>query len=369
MSQERVVRQLSLKHVTGDPRRLGWCVLVAALAHLSLGMYRGSERRGVLVSAAALSAAPAEQAIDIEFTELGDGPAPGGGVPEPDPDGPARAMPEQPIQPNNPAPLAARALEAKKLAVLAEVAPETPDPEMREPADPYEIVAAPADDGPAEFQAVRPKASRHTLLSPHRPPTATSPEIMATAREISRYRGYGPGAYGGPGGTGRGWHRGSGVVQQSFTFGGPEGAFRADVCFIPHATSTLTSVTHCPRVVTFYTSALNVSPRQFSEGFPGVSERIEWFAIRYTGKFRVRDPGQYEFRLISDDGSMLYVDGYKIIDNDGIHPPSSRTGNMRLEAGEHTLFVSYFQGPRFQIALQLYVTPPRGEERLLGPEI
>jgi hypothetical protein len=40
---------------------------------------------------------------------------------------------------------------------------------------------------------------------------------------------------------------------------------------------------------------------------------------------------------------------------------------MALEAGEHSLFVNYYQGPRETIALQLFVTPPTGQERLLGP--
>jgi hypothetical protein len=331
-------------------------------------MYRATER-DLLAASAKGPSDRVEQSIAVDITELPEGPAPGGGSPDPEPEGKERATPEQPVVPKNPAPAVARAPKTHEMAALAEVAPDKADLDESEPVDPYELVTALADDGPGDFEAVRPRAVRRKLLHPHRPPTATAPEVMASAREASRYRGYGPGAYGGPGGTGRGWNRGSGVVRQSFAFGGPQGAFRADVCFIPHGTTALSKVTRCPREATFFTNALNVSPRKFSEGFPGVSAQNEWFAIRYTGKFRVREPGQYSFRLVSDDGAMFYVDGYRIIDNDGIHPPSSRTGNMRLTTGEHTMFVSYFQGPRFDIALQLFVTPPGGTERLFGPEI
>jgi hypothetical protein len=351
-----------------DPRRLTWCLLVATLAHLSLGMYRVTERSVLSVSVATRSDR-VEQAIAVDLTELPEGPAPGGGSPEPEPEGAERATPAQPVLPKKPAPAVARAPETHNIAALADVAPDKADLDDSEPVDPYELVTTAAAAGPADFEAVRPKAVRRRLLDTHRPPTATAPEVMATAREASRYRGYGPGAYGGPGGPGRGWHRGSGVVRRSFAFGGPRGAFRADVCFIPQGTTALSKVTHCPRQATFFTNALNVSPRKFSEGFPGVSDQTEWFAIRYTGKFRVREPGQYTFRLVSDDGAIFYVDGYRIIDNDGIHPPSARTGNMRLTTGEHTMFVSYFQGPRFDIALQLFVTPPGGKECLFGPEI
>src|SRR5579872_4485422 len=32
-------------------------------------------------------------------------------------------------------------------------------------------------------------------------------------------------------------------------------------------------------VGTIYTNGLNISPREFTDGFPGVTKRIEWFAI------------------------------------------------------------------------------------------
>jgi hypothetical protein len=258
-----------------------------------------------------------------------------------------------------------------QIPALAEKASEETDQAPEEPQDPYAIVAVPSEDEPQPFDDVRPRARRHTMLKVHRPPAATAPEVAASEHQRSRYRGFGPGAHGGPGGPGRGWGYGNGnrVVNNTFAFGGPQGAFRADVCFITANTRSLKTVTRCPREVTFFTNQINVSPRKFSIGFPGVTQRNEWFAIRYKGRFTVREPGQYTFRLVSDDGAMLYVDGYAIIDNDGIHPPRSQLGNMRLTAGDHKLFVSYFQGPRYDIALQLYVTPPGGRERILGPSI
>ena len=40
-----------------------------------------------------------------------------------------------------------------------------------------------------------------------------------------------------------------------------------------------------------YTSSLNVPAQDFRQGFPGVTKRIEWFAIDYTGRFWVDKPG------------------------------------------------------------------------------
>src|SRR5947209_2310497 len=58
-------------------------------------------------------------------------------------------------------------------------------------------------------------------------------------------------------------------------------------------------------VGTIYTPGLNIPRRQFSEGFPGITDRTEWFALDYTGRFWIANPGKYRFALESDDGSKL----------------------------------------------------------------
>ena len=110
-----------------------------------------------------------------------------------------------------------------------------------------------------------------------------------------------------------------------------------------------------------YTNVLHVPPRSFTEGFPGVTNRFEWFAIDYNGRFWVQDAGKYDFFLMSDDGSKLYIDGKVTIDNDGTHPAVVRTGSVTLKVGVHHVRVSYFQGPRMDVALILDVRRP-GEE-------
>src|SRR5262245_22781294 len=111
-----------------------------------------------------------------------------------------------------------------------------------------------------------------------------------------------------------------------------------------------------------YTPALNVPYRSFDEGFPGVTERFEWFAINYAGRFWVSRPGTYHFALASDDGSALYIDGKRVIRNDGQHPMVEKAGEVKLKNGVHTIRVAYFQGPRFHVALVLRVAGPGGQE-------
>jgi PA14 domain len=113
-----------------------------------------------------------------------------------------------------------------------------------------------------------------------------------------------------------------------------------------------------------YACEWDISPRQWDQGFPGIADRFEWFAIRYAGAFRVAEAGEYSFRLSSDDGSKLTVDGRVVIDNDKQHPPQALSGKVQLAAGDHQMVLEYFQGPRFEINLQLWVSPPGKPEEL-----
>lgn len=117
-----------------------------------------------------------------------------------------------------------------------------------------------------------------------------------------------------------------------------------------------------------YTNQLHVPPQDFRAGFPGVTGRFEWFAIEYTARFWIEKPGKYSFMLLSDDGSALYIDERRIIDNDCTHAPLSVTGNVRLEGGLHDMRVGYFQGPRWQVALILYVRPPEEGWRVFNTD-
>ena len=112
---------------------------------------------------------------------------------------------------------------------------------------------------------------------------------------------------------------------------------------------------------TIYTSKLDVAPQDFRAGFPGVTKRFEWFAIDYTGRFWIERPGVYRFVLTSDDGSILEIDGAEVINNDGQHPAREESGSLKLTKGIHTIRVSYFQGPKWEVALVLRVAAPGGD--------
>jgi len=72
---------------------------------------------------------------------------------------------------------------------------------------------------------------------------------------------------------------------------------------------------------------------------PGVGENL--FGIRYYGKFNL-DKGYYRFYTDSDDGSRLFVNDEKVVDNWGKHEYRLREGYKALSGGVYNLRVDYY---------------------------
>ena len=68
------------------------------------------------------------------------------------------------------------------------------------------------------------------------------------------------------------------------------------------------------------------------------------FVSQISGLLTIKEPGNLAFRLTSDDGSRLILDGRVIIDHDGQHSAEPKDGAVDLSAGEHTLLLQHFQG-------------------------
>lgn len=138
---------------------------------------------------------------------------------------------------------------------------------------------------------------------------------------------------------------------------------------IPNTYSTVpTDISNLEYVGVMYTSVLDVQPNVANNAFLGRKRLSEWFAINYAGNFDIDREGLYRFRLVSDDGSILYIDGNEIINNDGFHPRQSRLGEVYLTRGVHEIDVKYFQGAG-EAVLRLFWTPPWQEnEEIFSPE-
>ncbi|UZE98080.1 DUF6701 domain-containing protein [Alkalimarinus alittae] len=70
--------------------------------------------------------------------------------------------------------------------------------------------------------------------------------------------------------------------------------------------------------------------------FPNVSGNDERFSIRWTGYISPTTAGNYEFRLYSDDGARLSLDGTQIVNDWSLHSPrySSVSASQALSVGQ-----------------------------------
>ncbi len=72
------------------------------------------------------------------------------------------------------------------------------------------------------------------------------------------------------------------------------------------------------------------------------SEAKDNIGLIITGYINIPEDGIYTFALLSDDGSIMRIDGEVVIDNDGPHAPKEVIGQRALKAGLHPLEVRYF---------------------------
>ena len=64
----------------------------------------------------------------------------------------------------------------------------------------------------------------------------------------------------------------------------------------------------------------------------------------YSGRIAIGTAGTYTFNTSSDDGSVLFVDGTLVVDNNFFQGFSTRTGTISLSTGVHDLVVAFYQG-------------------------
>lgn len=79
-----------------------------------------------------------------------------------------------------------------------------------------------------------------------------------------------------------------------------------------------------------------------NQSFPGGME--DNYYVHASGILNIPQESNYVFRLISDDGSILRIDGEVVVDNDGLHGAEAIDGEIILKAGEHPFTVDYFEG-------------------------
>lgn len=81
------------------------------------------------------------------------------------------------------------------------------------------------------------------------------------------------------------------------------------------------------------TSHINLDHRQ----------QEDYFGFVFEGYIDIIASGKHTFYTNSDDGSRLYIDDQLVVDNDGAHAATEKSGDICLEAGFHSIKIEFFE--------------------------
>ena len=98
-----------------------------------------------------------------------------------------------------------------------------------------------------------------------------------------------------------------------------------------------------------------------------ITHREDQFALSFQAALNLKKEGDYIFYTNSDDGSLLFVNDQKVVDNDGSHSMTEKNGKIYLSAGQHSLKVWYFDDSDGQ-ELQVYIQGPGIHKQIITAE-
>jgi cytochrome c553 len=86
----------------------------------------------------------------------------------------------------------------------------------------------------------------------------------------------------------------------------------------------------------------------------GVARRSNNSGLKFEGFLKIDKDGTYTFHTTSDDGSLLWINDKVVVNNDGVHPPTSKSGKVKLTKGMHKLTVGVFNaGGGFELSCEI----------------
>src|SRR5207302_10743671 len=75
----------------------------------------------------------------------------------------------------------------------------------------------------------------------------------------------------------------------------------------------------------------------------GLANRSTQYALQWTGLVYAPAAATYTFYTNSDDGSKLWVGGQLVVNNDGKHAATEKSGQIILDTGWHSFQLGYLQ--------------------------
>ena len=73
------------------------------------------------------------------------------------------------------------------------------------------------------------------------------------------------------------------------------------------------------------------------------SDRSDLVGARFSGWLSVPTSGNWRLYAASDEGSRISIGASVVVDNDGVHGYSERSGVIALAAGMHAITIDYFE--------------------------
>jgi alpha-L-fucosidase len=99
-----------------------------------------------------------------------------------------------------------------------------------------------------------------------------------------------------------------------------------------------------------------------------VKERKEKYALEFEGLIKIDKQTVYEFFLLSDDGSKLFIDGAELINNDGEHGSVEKSEKAALKKGFHLIRVVYYDAGGGN-ELKLHWLSPENKKQIIPGNI
>jgi alpha-L-rhamnosidase len=81
------------------------------------------------------------------------------------------------------------------------------------------------------------------------------------------------------------------------------------------------------------------------------------FALVFSGYIQIDHGGEFFFYTNSNDGSQLFINNKRVVDNDGEHGAKEMSGRIHLDAGRHPIKVTYFQSGGSKVVSAYYKGP------------
>jgi len=145
---------------------------------------------------------------------------------------------------------------------------------------------------------------------------------------------------------------------------GQRGGLRVEYFYLESGPSNVAALDGLTPDVVQVDTEINIPSTR--DPWDGLTQADKFGAV-WSGGIWIVAPGAYTFSLRSDDGSVLYIEGQKIIDNDGRHGMKEITGELDLTAGAHTLSVKYIENGGGAGVIMKYSGPDTEGELIVVP--